>query len=93
MFQTAIQRTGAKDDCLFHFLVAVGTGKAESQLRWTGARPITDAEAHQQALKHELAHYDRIFAALFSALQREEMPQPPERSSACTHSQGKQNEM
>ena len=43
--------------------VAVKTEKAAAQLRWTGARAVTDVEAHREALKDEMAQYDRLFTA------------------------------
>jgi len=44
--------------------VAVKTEKAVAQLRWTGARVVTDVQAHREALKDEMAQYDRQFTAI-----------------------------
>jgi len=43
--------------------VAVKTEKAVAQLRWMGARVVTDVEARQEALAEEKAQYDRLFTA------------------------------
>ena len=42
--------------------VAVKTEKAAKRLRWTGAKVVADVETHRQALKAEMAEYDREFA-------------------------------
>ncbi len=57
--------------------VAVKTEKAVARLRWTGARVVTDVEAHRGSLKDEMAKYDRLFAAAVqriteSGIQKEE---------------------
>lgn len=43
--------------------MAVQAEKAVLQLRWTEARVITDVDARREALKGEMAQYDRLFAA------------------------------
>ena len=43
--------------------VAVQAEKAVLQLRWTEARVITDVDSRREALKGEMAQYDRLFAA------------------------------
>ena len=43
--------------------VAVKTERTAAQLRWTGARRITDVQAHRDALQAERAQYAKLFAA------------------------------
>jgi len=42
--------------------VAVKTERAAAQLTWLGAKAVNDVEAHRDALKTEMAEYDRLFA-------------------------------
>ena len=50
--------------------VAVKTERAAAQLKWMGARVITGVEAHRDALKDEMAQYDRLFAQQVGRIMR-----------------------
>ena len=48
--------------------VAVKTEKAVAQLKWMGASVVPEVQVHREALKEELAEYDRAFAARLSRI-------------------------
>ncbi|MGX8706130.1 MAG: hypothetical protein ACSW8J_06095, partial [bacterium] len=41
--------------------VAVKTERAAAQLKWTGAKIVTDVTEHREALKAEVAQYAKRF--------------------------------